>query len=119
MAKYKRFKRQGTISAVQHDIFLEPTIVSFSQHQEKPSIWTGLLQLLKYIRASPKISIPMENNFSFVCPEIMGSYLEQFFDSVKTHGNPPIECFQFWNSYSVYFFLGPGGDKAATFNALW
>ena len=30
MAKYKRFKRQGTIPAVQHDSFLELTIVSFS-----------------------------------------------------------------------------------------
>jgi len=42
MAKYKRFKRQGTIPALQHDSFLEPTIVSFSTTPRKTQYldWT-------------------------------------------------------------------------------
>ena len=40
------------------------------------------------MNASPRISIPMDNNFSVLCPEIMGNHHQQFFGSMKIHGNP-------------------------------
>ena len=64
---------------------------------------------------SLRISISMEKNFLFPCPEIAGN----IFGSLKIHWNPPLKCFQFWKSHIVYFFLGPDSYKLVTFNALW
>ena len=40
------------------------------------------------LASSPRISNPLENNFSVPCPEIMGTHVSLFFGSVNIHGNP-------------------------------
>ena len=68
--------------------------------------------------ASPRISVPMENNFSLIPYPEFETIRDNFFGSVEIHLNPPLKCFQFWKSY--IFFLGPESHKTSiTFNALW
>ena len=59
---------------------------------------------------NPRISIPIKNSFSVLCPEFIRNHWYQFFGSLKIHGNPSPKCFE--------FFLVIFCHKPVMYNAL-